>query len=551
MPTELLGFTDLFTNEKPQKIDFYLQGIKKEELIQNAIRYLSFSENPDAYEPKKILFSFFDLGDEDRCLVYADKINKLSKSTGHRYTALSPVCCLRFMEYTLQSNHKKILSLSSGEKRDRCFKAILSLNDDLNNRKKKISDNNPLQRIIGKSLISECYRIRFTSFLLLAQLKKAQIFFEYCEKKMPEHLTIFQNKFGLIHWREYINWICQIYSNSQFTTLEGSKHFIIIDRTSPEYKRAKLFLDCLVLDPESFIPGNDFAALKDFPLIRHGEGYIIVYDQFFIDKLFKSLYFLFNSINDSFKGTNNYIKHFKSSLGINFYEKELAVKLIRSFFDDSHDFWDSSQLTDRGDIDCYVRKGNCHFVFECKDILIKGDIIDRCDTEMFIQQVKERLYISEKGKQKAVRQLVCYIKKMLASECDKPECHPKKGIIYPVIVLDNRIFSIRGVNQLVNLWFRNELKNEGIEAKNIQPVTIITIDILAVLYNKFPIPESSLENLINYYWNLYRTLGDAILSFEEMIELYFINNNREKEIFTSGISLINEEINHRTERNIP
>lgn len=105
-------------------------------------------------------------------------------------------------------------------------------------------------------------------------------------------------------------------------------------------------------------------------------------------------------INKSFADTDLYINQFRSTIGLHFSEKILLNKIIKSSIGNKYKHLASESLKREGLPDYYIRDGKYVFLFECKDNLIKKEVIESSDIDSFIQELKHVFIKNEKGRKK-------------------------------------------------------------------------------------------------------------------------------------------------------
>jgi len=220
-------------------------------------------------------------------------------------------------------------------------------------------------------------------------------------------------------------------------------------------------------------------------------------------------------------------------------------------FKDKYKHLGAKELTDSGLPDYYIRNGNKILLIENKDNLIAKSLMDKYDTKEFIHKLKQCFIESDsspKNKIKAIKQLsnnICNILNGKWKSYD-PNLKEKCCVIYPIIVVHHKEFTLSGINTKVNDWFKEELLSRGIEQQKIKNVTIIDIDTLIVYQGLLSESKNNIFNLIDEYWNknnsgcnkkysnvyeVINSLPEKYKSFDRFISRKFRNRN----IFTSQI----------------
>ena len=133
-------------------------------------------------------------------------------------------------------------------------------------------------------------------------------FFKYCEQsKIKEHLSVFLENNGAKSWYHYlydaIRLILFPLQNKQgnFPRIELNSQ-----RDGEKFLRAHSFKEDTIVPLET---NQDYTYFKSHPLIELNDGtYLPISPIFCINHIYKSIYFEFRAINESFLGTANYIK---------------------------------------------------------------------------------------------------------------------------------------------------------------------------------------------------------------------------------------------------
>ena len=139
-----------------------------------------------------------------------------------------------------------------------------------------------------------------------------------------------------------------------------------------------------------------------------------------------------------------------------------------------------------GEPDYYVRDFNNVYLFECKDALIKKEVKESMSYPEVETELKSKLLETfNKGKRqsKAIHQIIDQIISIKSENIDFDDSkNLRVSRIYPILILTEEVFNATGLNQLINEWFQDELKERGkkldIKLNKIEPIIIITVDTL-------------------------------------------------------------------------
>ena len=114
-----------------------------------------------------------------------------------------------------------------------------------------------------------------------------------------------------------------------------------------------------------------------------------------------------------------------------------------------------------------------------------------------IEKINAALYNDKKG----IPQLVNNIEKILRNDAKYDFFKNINKIkIFPIIITHNRHLDIVGINNILNDYFDEELRNRGIANENIKPITLINIETFIVYQDYFRDKKNfDLELLLNLY----------------------------------------------------
>lgn len=502
-------------DDKPKDVESYLQDIPRDDLMKIGIALCAYSTK---LEPtiENVFYPFLE--ESDRNTKYEEnlksKVKEFINKTNQIPCVVNVRSSLRFFELVQKINICETKNLSEGDLRKRVLKAYLILN--------KVYGNNYLDRenvnemLIAQALTQSIYSNVNCYYLRIVELIKSKLFLEFCDEYIPTHVKKFIHAFGLDSWFEYVLYVHEIGSliiNNDLNNPIPSFHLL---NDQPEYEKKRNFLEKFSL-LEIYQTDQDFTQIKSRPIIKDGDkdSYLIIFEQFLIEKMYKGLYFILKEINDTLKGEDDYIKpnKFRSDIGLLFSEKKLLNIIIKDSIGKKYKHLGYDELTRKGCSDYYIRDGKNVFLFECKDNFVKKEIIETADVDSFIEEMKHIFVENDNGKPKAIKQLINNIEDI--RNCRFVEDNgldPCKSVIYPIIVTNNTLFSLSGVNMLIDEWFSSELEERGLCKSNIKKVTLININTLILLQDLLAINKYNLRRLINSYWNQHEKFDKKVFS---------------------------------------
>lgn len=513
----IIGYRDIYDDTPCPAVE-YLQGINKEVLLEYAV-YYCHAQTGNPY------IGFLNESDNESEYYhnFSSKVSLLSKK-GDKVGILNIRTSLRLLELILESASSICKFTSSDiEVRERLLKAYLVLNDNEGELDPKLNNpNDPFEYlVIHNSLRFRLYenplsneRILDFVYLWTSKLIKSILFFQYAEKNTPHHLQLFLEEFGVNDWKSYIinvHQIVSILTEDKINDSNVSIPNLIIETNDPLYQFKKYFIESFCV-PKSYTKDFDFTGIKSNPVYYSvdEDKYCVLYLPFLLNTIFDGLYFKFKEINDKFKSDNSsgYIEGFRAKFGLDFSEKYLLNTILKDSFFNRYKHLGYEELSEKGLPDYYIRNGNKILLFENKDNLIAKDKLDTYNWSVFLSELQKCFIESPKDngktKPKAIKQLCNNIDNIINGDWAKYDLDVKSNrcVIYPIIVVQQKAFTLSGVNCLVNRWFRNELKERNVDSHRIKDVTIIDIDTLVIFQGVISEKKCNPFGIIDNYWSL-------------------------------------------------
>ncbi|MDZ7848666.1 MAG: hypothetical protein U5L96_19075 [Owenweeksia sp.] len=230
----------------------------------------------------------------------------------------------------------------------------------------------------------------------------------------------------------------------------------------------------------------DFILLRSNPIFKLEEDkYLLLYDLFIIEKIFKGMYFQLSQINSRLDKKLQ-VKNFKSHYGYRFSEQELLYRAMDALYVSAKVKLTGQEIDSNGidgAPDYYVRQGKNILLFESKDFLIDSKSKLSYDLKTYEEVFEKKLYCDfETDKPKAVVQLINFIKKLLGTSFPLDQSYNYRDIrIYPIVITHDIQYDTPGLDVMINTWFQEELDDlasEGYYTRKVKPLTIINIDTL-------------------------------------------------------------------------
>lgn len=489
----ILCFEDIFPDEEKKEASFYLRDIHKNEVFQLAANFARINrfESPQK-EVFHALEAFFGKENHDLANQIYIKTKQLNPS---RYF-YNPVSSLILLEQAyLLDIEEKTKDYQKAE--IALFKAYLSINSYFTKQQEKAFDTTKSQDpelrfplMTFCSMYPDHDKSNYVAHeQIICQTIKASYLFKYLEElpKVTPLLKEFCSLFHVDKWESYVQKIFPLL-NSIANHDEGHLK-IQLDLKQEHYDINKNFLNALTLKFDGEDLEVDFLVLRNTPIVKLEEDlYLIVFDLFVIEKLYKGIYFTLSAINKGF--TRKEQIDIRGLFTLGFSEKTLLYKAMEEIYPEAQVKFTGEELDKQnidGAPDYYIRQDKQILLMESKDILVDKDIKYSYNFSAYEPVFEEKLYgiyndKKDKWKRKAVLQLTKSIENILNKDNSfDDDYNPKKVIIHPVIILHDFQYDVPGLEYWINTWFQEkieELRENGYYVTNIRALSIINIDSL-------------------------------------------------------------------------
>lgn len=516
MDTKIYIDYEMIFADKPFSVFDYLRHLDRQNLIGVALRLIysddMFSDFKD-YCAEFFCAENFNFANECYRLLneHIQKNNRdITSIIPRTYIITSQSTALELLRQTFAINIGDFVHNTPQVLQEQyLFKAILLINQSIGNWETPLeynSNGETTNLCLAKSLLcttlnnfgSSNFKAEYVAML---QIIKGYHFFKYCEQsKIKEHLSVFLENNGAKSWYHYlydaIRLILFPLQNKQgnFPRIELNSQ-----RDGEKFLRSHSFKEDTIVPLET---NQDYTYFKSHPLIELNDGtYLPISPIFCINHIYKSIYFEFRAINESFLGTANYIKGqgLLSIFTTEFSEQTLFERYVRNAIG-------RHRGIKKSDRDCkieqpfghepdfYLRDGNNIILFENKDIMIPDHIISSKQYDQLEQELDKKLV------KKGINQLIYNIKQLENKTFKWDSNVPNKPKIYPVLVIDDSSLCAPGLNFILNEVFQQQLKCNNIKLK-VYPLAIVELDTLIAFANYLQLPDVRFKKLLEQYYD--------------------------------------------------
>lgn len=502
-----LEHSAMFPAEKTATVESYLKGIKRELILRTGSYLSAFDKkNPAVRDNFTVLSKWFNAENNGFANDIYKELKRLDKKENRETIILNIYTTLKLLEKGFHQKDDENLTNTEIEKR--IFKAYLLLNEIDNNKDNDIFKSlEDQEKDIKWPLLVFTQTFRYADIsnyslreVYSEQLVKATQFFKFLEKKYPNELKYFVSHYDCSTWQEFIQKLfplLRICANSKegFTEINVNEGELM--------KRDIDFIDKFAFSDETEeLKDLDFVSLRSKPLIKVSEkSYRVIYDLFVFEKVFNGIFFTLRNM----PGMN--LDKLKNIFTFQFSEKTLLYYVLKNIYSYQIRQFSGEELDNKkikGAPDYYIRKRNKILLFESKDVVLNSVIKESTSFKAYEAEIQKKLYFEEKDgviKQKAIIQLINNITEILKGSIKYDKV--KKGLkIYPIIVVHHRQLNVAGLNQLLNVWFKKELKKleaQNLDTKRVAPLTVINISTLIFYADYFALKKYSIEKMIDRY----------------------------------------------------
>jgi hypothetical protein len=344
--------------------------------------------------------------------------------------------------------------------------------------------------------------------LWITQFIKSCYCLLYFEADHPILLKQFLDKYGIRDWREYLKGIMPLIDHAVFHNPEGINAITIKDAL--DKAKSKRFLDALSLASDAIYEvQTDFIHARANPVFKIDEDTYMVIDQVLvINKMYNSIFFEMLEIVRQTKVSAKPYKNFFQLFTSEFIEHFISYKLFDYIYDNNTCTNLSGRMIKEifkvdTEPDYYVRCERQSIVFEIKGSIITGDSKQSFKYGDIELQLKEKFYLENGNKPKAVIQLIERIETLLLGKAVyDPGFDPNNFEVFPVLIVSELAMITPGINHILNKWFRSEIdKNltlKGIKT-GIHNLSVIDLNSLILYSDQFKADSRILPNLIIGY----------------------------------------------------
>lgn len=529
----VIQYSDLFPEQTGILPDekILVKGLKRESLCTitaNMVQRLNgmpFFDND--LDPRKGEFDFvrFFLSDKDPDYTqeiidrYSAAKKRLPANYTGGFTATSKVAIMSFQRlfFSVKPNVNQIYSVQI----EKDFSNALLLE----NQKVYEAEFNPekyesepkdlqLARLyLAYNYSNEDVESSDTHDLFRRQLTKSVTLFTYLFRSKDIRVKVLRSRF-LSHFRigSWVEYIIPHVMSVHF--LKENSGLLILKGSGKYEKKARRVVEKSCIEKDALISEGDnpdFIAFRGKPFIRlKKHHYAITNQSFVIEHIFNSVYFELKQFRKDagFLSDDEFRQYYTTEFSQKYmfegyvyrnlpYNTQFSIS--GSQCDDELEKERKSGLHTGGIVppDYYIRVPEGCIVFEYKDALTNAKVKESRDAEKLFADIKKKFFKNERGSHKGITQLLDSAKAIQEGNFffDKPS---PDSIIYPVLVVDNPVYTMRGMHTLLDYIMREECLKRGMRSDTIKPLVLMDVATLK-LYEDYLNSNGLIKTFESYY----------------------------------------------------
>ena len=563
----VIQYSDLFPEQAGNLPDerSLVKGLKRESLCTitaNMVQRLNgmpFFDN--SLDPRREEFDFvrFFLSDKDPAYTqeivnrHAAAKKKIPANFTGGFTATSKAAIMSFQRLFFSVKPKKNQDYSAQIEKD-FSNALLLENQKVYEAeydpKKYESEPKDLQLArlyLAYNYANEDVESLDTHDLFRRQLTKSVSLFTYLFRSKDKRVKVLRRRFlAHFHIGSWVEYIIPHVMSLHF--LKEDSGLLILKGSGKYGKKARRVVEKSCIEKDALIPEGDnpdFMAFRGKPFIRlKKHHYAITNQSFVIEHMFNSVYFELKQYRKDAGFLND--DEFRQFYTTEFSQKYMFEGYVKGLLPLSTQFSISGSQCDielenarKNGIntdgivppDYYIRVPEGCIVFEYKDALTNAKVKESRDAEKLFADIKKKFFENEKGSHKGVTQLLDSAKAIQEGSFFFDKTYPD-SIVYPVLVVDNPVYTMRGMHTLLDYMMREECTRRGMRSDTIKPLVLMDVATLK-LYADY-LNTSGLIKAFDTYYKYVDPNGDVVdnHSFEDLVS--FTDFMKDKDISHMG-----------------
>ena len=141
-----------------------------------------------------------------------------------------------------------------------------------------------------------------------------------------------------------------------------------------------------------------------------------------------------------------------------------------------------------------------YIVFEFKDSLTNAKVKESRDADKLFKDIKKKFFENDKGKHKGITQLLDSVQAIQKGDFFFDNTK-NDSFIYPVLVVDNPVYCMRGMHTILDYMMREECTKRGLQSDQIKPLVLMDVATLK-LYSDYLNSNGLINTFEQYYLHI-------------------------------------------------
>lgn len=329
------------------------------------------------------------------------------------------------------------------------------------------------------------------------------------DKRIKKLRARFLAHFHIGNWAEYI-----IPHVMTVHFLKEKSGLLLIKGDYKHGRKARRIIERSCVEKDAIISESDnpdYMVFRGKPYIRMKKHhYAITNMTFVVEHIYNSVYFELKNLRKDADFMND--DEFRQFYTTEFSQKYMFEGYVNRILPHSTQFSiTGSQCDDElekarkkgintdGIVppDYYIRVPEGCIVFEFKDALTNAKVKESRDADKLFADIKKKFFENERGSHKGITQLLDSAKAIQEGSFffDKPS---PDSMVYPVLVVDNPVYTMRGMHTLLEYMMRDEGRKRGMRSDTLKPLVLMDVATLK-LYSDYLNSNGFVNTFESYY----------------------------------------------------
>lgn len=150
--------------------------------------------------------------------------------------------------------------------------------------------------------------------------------------------------------------------------------------------------------------------------------------------------------------------------------------------------------------DYYLKVADGCIIFESKDALTNAKVKESRNAEKLFKDIKKKFFENDKGKHKGITQLLDSVEAIQKGTFFFDNVK-EDSVIYPVLVVDNPVYTMRGMHTVLEYMMREECSKRGLRSENIKRLILMDVATLK-LYADYLNANGLVATFEQYYQHI-------------------------------------------------